>query len=183
MSPRQKGSSRKRVPPYDRCRCGSMAEQLICNQQVNGSSPLIGSIFQVLCTFSILDGFPSGQRGQTVNLLQIASMVRIHHHPFNAGWSSLEARRAHNPKVTGSNPVPATLLEVCQAQAHPSLASGLQTLRVSKFCFAEPLPSGASMYATAGCTFARKDEQTIFKNQKVLRAQALTSFSILKMAC
>ena len=27
----------------------------------------------------------------------------------SAGWSSLEARRAHNPKVTGSNPVPATL--------------------------------------------------------------------------
>ena len=28
---------------------------------------------------------------------------------FNiAGWSSLEARRAHNPKVIGSNPVPAT---------------------------------------------------------------------------
>ena len=25
-----------------------------------------------------------------------------------AGWSSLVARRAHNPKVTGSNPVPAT---------------------------------------------------------------------------
>jgi hypothetical protein len=24
----------------------------------------------------------------------------------SAGWSSLEARRAHNPKVTGSNPVP-----------------------------------------------------------------------------
>ena len=64
--------------------------------------------------------FPSGQRGQTVNLLQIASVVRIHLCPLhifkicayieysNAGWSSLEARRAHNPKVTGSNPVPAT---------------------------------------------------------------------------
>ena len=25
-----------------------------------------------------------------------------------AGWSSLEARRAHNPEVIGSNPVPAT---------------------------------------------------------------------------
>ena len=25
-----------------------------------------------------------------------------------AGWSSLVARRAHNPKVIGSNPVPAT---------------------------------------------------------------------------
>jgi hypothetical protein len=29
-----------------------------------------------------MDGFPSGQRGQTVNLLQIASVVRIHPHPF-----------------------------------------------------------------------------------------------------
>ena len=25
-----------------------------------------------------------------------------------AGWSSLVARRAHNPKVVGSNPAPAT---------------------------------------------------------------------------
>jgi hypothetical protein len=29
-----------------------------------------------------------------------------------AGWSSLVARRAHNPKVAGSNPVPATNLEL-----------------------------------------------------------------------
>ena len=28
-----------------------------------------------------MGGFPSGQRGQTVNLLHIASVVRIHHHP------------------------------------------------------------------------------------------------------
>ena len=88
-----------------------------------------------------MDGFPSGQRGQTVNLLATPSKVRILLHPFShadvaqlaeqlicnqqvigsspiigfsnkiniiAGWSSLEARRAHNPKVTGSNPVPAT---------------------------------------------------------------------------
>ena len=41
------------------CRCGSMAEQLICNQQVIGSSPIIG----------FLGGFPSGQREQTVTLL------------------------------------------------------------------------------------------------------------------
>ena len=75
-----------------------------------------------------MDGFPSGQRGQTVNLLSVTSVVRIHPHPFNdpyyglfyilsamigaldvAGWSSLEARRAHNPKVVGSNPTPAIL--------------------------------------------------------------------------
>ena len=89
-------------------------------------------------------GFPSGQRGQTVNLLATPSKVRILLHPLAewldliladvaqlaeqlicnqqvigsspiigfklniAGWSSLEARRAHNPKVAGSNPAPAT---------------------------------------------------------------------------
>ncbi len=30
--------------------------------------------------------------------------------PTGAGWSSLAARRAHNPKVVGSNPTPATNL-------------------------------------------------------------------------
>ena len=55
-----------------------LAEQLICNQQVIGSSPIIGlgeSQFH-------MDGFPSGQRGQTVNLLRHASVVRIHLHPL-----------------------------------------------------------------------------------------------------
>ena len=50
-----------------------LAEQLICNQQVNGSSPFIG----------FMDGFPSGQRGQTVNLLAPPSKVRILLHPLN----------------------------------------------------------------------------------------------------
>ncbi len=87
-----------------------LAEQLICNQQVIGSSPIVG----FCCLIQHMDGFPSGQRGQTVNLLQIASVVRIHLHPFNiAGWSSLEARRAHNPKVVGSNPAPATKVRKC----------------------------------------------------------------------
>ena len=56
-----------------------LAEQLICNQQVIGSSPIIGFEFHIA-----------------------------------AGWSSLEARRAHNPKVTGSNPVPATHAQIAQ---------------------------------------------------------------------
>ena len=50
-----------------------LAEQLICNQQVIGSSPIIG----------FMDGFPSGQRGQTVNLLASPSKVRILLHPLN----------------------------------------------------------------------------------------------------
>ena len=55
-----------------------LAEQLICNQQVIGSSPIIGFskfIFD-------MGGFPSGQRGQTVNLLAMPSKVRILLRPF-----------------------------------------------------------------------------------------------------
>ena len=66
-----------------------LAEQLICNQQVIGSSPIIGFCIFLKNSFKknaynivYMDGFPSGQRGQTVNLLQIASVVRIHLHPF-----------------------------------------------------------------------------------------------------
>ena len=31
---------------------------------------------------------------------------------YIAGWSSLVARRAHNPKVVGSNPTPATIKNI-----------------------------------------------------------------------
>ena len=60
-----------------------LAEQLTCNQQVNGSSPFIG--FLLIKVFFVkerlfidnMGGFPSGQRGQTVNLLAQLSKVRI----------------------------------------------------------------------------------------------------------
>ena len=127
-----------------------LAEQLICNQQVIGSSPIIGlgeSQFH-------MDGFPSGQRGQTVNLLRHASVVRIHLHPFkisidililivynrnvniDAGWSSLEARRAHNPKVVGSNPAPAIFSaqiaqSVEQRTENPRVAGSIPALGIA----------------------------------------------------
>ena len=42
---------------------------------------------------------------------------------YNAGWSSLVARRAHNPKVVGSNPAPATIsLEVSNTDTSSFLA-------------------------------------------------------------
>ena len=50
-----------------------LAEQLICNQQVAGSSPFTSSII-----LYHLVGFPSGQREQTVNLPSQTSVVRIH---------------------------------------------------------------------------------------------------------
>ena len=55
-----------------------LVEQLICNQQVAGSSPIVGSI-----EFN-QSMYVSSRGGAAV------------------------ARRAHNPKVVGSNPAPAT---------------------------------------------------------------------------
>ena len=52
-----------------------------------------------------MGGFPSGQRGQTVNLLQIASVVRIHHHPFFADVAQLAEQLICNQQVIGSSPI------------------------------------------------------------------------------
>ena len=48
-----------------------LVEQLICNQQVGGSNPSASS------RNDYVGRFPSGQRGQTVNLLAQPSKVRI----------------------------------------------------------------------------------------------------------
>lgn len=50
-----------------------------------------------------MSGFRRGKLGKL--LLQVTIKYN-----YNAGWSSLVARRAHNPKVVGSNPAPATIL-------------------------------------------------------------------------
>ena len=52
-----------------------LGEHLPYKQRVTGSSP-VGP------TSKIMDGFPSGQRGQTVNLLATPSKVRILLPPF-----------------------------------------------------------------------------------------------------
>ena len=84
-----------------------LAEQLICNQQVIGSSPIIGFYGWVPewpkgadCK-SVSNAFGGSNQPPSIGEIQIKYNI--------AGWSSLEARRAHNPKVVGSNPAPATL--------------------------------------------------------------------------
>ena len=61
---------RRRVRAERNRWCGSMAEQLICNQQVDGSTPFTSSKSPHNGLFYMGD-FPSGQRGQTVNLLRL----------------------------------------------------------------------------------------------------------------
>ena len=50
--------------------------------------------------------------------------------PFHhdAGWSSLVARRAHNPKVAGSNPAPATN----ETLGRPTSPGGFFTFRIAQ---------------------------------------------------
>ena len=50
---------------------------------------------------------------EIANISSCASEIRI------AGWSSLVARRAHNPKVVGSNPAPATINCLAGAREGP----------------------------------------------------------------
>ena len=81
-----------------------LAEQLICNQQVIGSSPIVG----------FMDGFPSGQRGQTVNLLAPPSKVRILLHPLAnmacADVAQLAEQLICNQQVVGSTPTVGSIL-------------------------------------------------------------------------
>ena len=51
------------------------------------------------------NGLENRQVGQTTQEFESLILLFI-----IAGWSSLVARRAHNPKVVGSNPAPATNL-------------------------------------------------------------------------
>jgi hypothetical protein len=118
--------------------CSSMAEQLICNQQVAGSIPIAssavtkGSIENTTKrsvpinvrvrrqTRLVSEGFPSGQREQTVNLSPLASKVRIlpppPHSPTGiksqenktecfAGVAQLVELQPSKLDVAGSNPV------------------------------------------------------------------------------
>ena len=48
-----------------------------------------------------MGGFPSGQRGQTVNLLQIASVVRIHLRPFGKSQYNYISRGGAVWKLVG----------------------------------------------------------------------------------
>ena len=67
----------------------------------------------------ILEDYPSPAEGNGLENRQACKSVRgfeshILLFIINAGWSSSVARRAHNPKVVGSNPAPAIFGSVAQ---------------------------------------------------------------------
>ena len=52
----------------------------------------------------------------------VSSTPRCDPSCHDAGWSSLVARRAHNPKVAGSDPAPHYLSSVCEVVLSPMTA-------------------------------------------------------------
>ena len=60
-----------------------LGEHLPYKQRVIGSSPIGPTYLDNFIIVWIMGRFPSGQRGQTVNLLATPSVVRIHLCPFH----------------------------------------------------------------------------------------------------
>ena len=105
-----------------------LAEQLICNQQVIGSSPIIGL---VIIKYGGIPEWPKGADCKSVSCAfggsnppsptrnkRIESVIASYNLIIVAGWSSLEARRAHNPKAAGSNPAPAICAKVFKTSTY-----------------------------------------------------------------
>ena len=61
-----------------KCWCGSMVEQLTCNQQVEGSIPFTSSTQAPYGCLKFMGRLQSGQMQRTVNPSTTSSVVRIH---------------------------------------------------------------------------------------------------------
>ena len=115
------------------CLCwrSSEVERLPCKQRVGGSNPLASSSrFGRLGSIRLGSGrYPSGQRGQTVNLLAHAFGGSNPPLPTNCGNSSAVERQPSKLGVAGSNPVSRSTVTggACTAWT----AGGLSEMRVA----------------------------------------------------
>ena len=101
----------------------SWLERRPVTAEVVGSNPIrvvntavLKKAYAVACAYFLqinmcLDGFPSGQRGQTVNLLSTTSVVRIHPHPL---WDLSSAGRASALQAEGHRFEPCRPHQFCR---------------------------------------------------------------------
>ena len=93
------------------------------------------------------------------------------HLPIGAGWSSPVARQAHNLKVVGSNPTPATNVIEITLSARPASSAGLAAFRIA----------ANSPLSPSSCAFASASQCTTTVSTKLcsaLLARPQTSFSV-----
>ncbi len=106
--------SKDRVVIETHAGVAQLAEQLICNQQVLGSSPIASSSEEKTDTTKGLVGYPSGQRERTVNpppsgfrgsnpLPTTGKQMRAN--TTQAGVAQLVELQPSKLDVAGSNPV------------------------------------------------------------------------------
>jgi putative endonuclease len=108
---------------------------------------------------------------------------RAHNHPdlkskqdFDAGWSSLVARRAHNPKVAGSNPAPAILFCMFTVYVIRS-ARGLRYIG-----YTEDLAKRLDQHNQGLSRFTSRDSdwRMVYKEEHNTRAEAIAHEKWLK---
>ena len=88
----------------------------------------------------LMEDYPSPAEGNGLENRQACKSVRgfeshILLYIIVAGWSSSVARRAHNPKVVGSNPAPAIYAQIAQ----------LVEQRTENPCVAGSIPAEATI--------------------------------------
>jgi hypothetical protein len=123
----------RRITPFLKPHHGTVAqlvERLLAKEKVTGSNPVSPSrMLRLLPEIATRDKqrrTPTGSAPTRSLPVRCAYVVLAQKHSdFDAGWSSLEARWVHNPKVVGSNPTPATtaLLPRCR-QGYGSVEAG-----------------------------------------------------------
>src|SRR5660398_278437 len=79
-------------------------------------------------SLSVVESHPTIVAERPVQGIQEVYRYAILPLSHGAGWSSSVARRAHNPKVTGSNPVPATIESPVTSGAFLLGSNGLEVV-------------------------------------------------------
>src|SRR5690606_630456 len=93
----------------------------------------------------------------------------------DAGWSSLAARRAHNPKVTGSNPVPATRFKTARSPSDRAVFLRASPVAFVFFVFAS---CAAAKIPITGRTNAAPPDRQLCVSLKSVQADIAIIFRV-----
>lgn len=89
---------------YVRACCGTSVNRYFAHTQyIHEMYELYG---EVCCAVVSVDRFC---KRTYIYFLRRGTSITLGFLSYSAGWSSLVARRAHNPEVVGSSPAPATI--------------------------------------------------------------------------
>ena len=106
------------------------------------------------------NGLENRQVGQTTREFESLILLLI-----IAGWSSLVARRAHNPKVVGSNPAPAIMVLWSSWLGRLPVTQEITSSSLVRTVFERDLSKCHSFIKRMVFLYCRKVPSEIWKNQ------------------